>query len=217
MPLAIFDLDNTLLSGDSDYLWGEFLCDRGIVDRERYDRENRRFYEEYKQGTLDIMAFLEFSLKPLSQHDMETLIAWHRDFMAEKIEPLITEKATSLVARHRADGHTLLIVTATNAFVTAPIAKRLGIDNLIATDPEIVDGRYTGHVAGEPSFRDGKVVRLNQWLTDKSETLDGSWFYSDSHNDMPLLEQVENPVAVDPDETLQQEAETRGWPVISLR
>ncbi|MEJ2309544.1 MAG: HAD-IB family hydrolase [Gammaproteobacteria bacterium] len=217
MPLAIFDLDNTLLSGDSDYLWGEFLCDKQIVDRDYYERENQRFYEEYKQGELDIFEFLEFSLQPLSQNDMEQLQAWHREFMHDKIEPLITPKAEELVAMHRERGDTLLIVTATNAFVTAPIAARFGIDNLIATNPEIVAGRYTGHVSGEPSYREGKVVRLKQWLARHGEMLDGSWFYSDSHNDLPLLEIVDNPVVVDPDEILAREAEARGWPVISLR
>jgi HAD superfamily hydrolase (TIGR01490 family) len=217
MSLAIFDLDNTLLSGDSDYLWGEFLCDRNIVDRVHYEAENQRFYEEYKQGALDIMEFLEFSLKPLSQYDMDQLQVWHRDFMSEKIEPLITQKAEKLVEQHRAQGNTLLIVTATNTFVTAPIAQRLGIENLIATDPELVAGRYTGRVAGEPSFREGKVTRLKEWMNNEKETLIGSWFYSDSHNDMPLLEKVDNPVAVDPDDVLKAEAESRGWSVISLR
>ena len=217
MPLAIFDLDNTLLSGDSDYLWGEFLCDRKIVDRDRYESENRRFFEAYKQGTLDINEFLEFSLKPLSEHGMEELQAWHREFMQEKIEPLISDKAEELVASHRDRGDTLLIVTATNAFVTAPIARRFGIENLIATDPEIDAGRYTGRVSGEPSFREGKVVRLQAWLAGREQSLDDSWFYSDSHNDLPLLELVDNPVAVDPDEMLGREANNRGWPVISLR
>ena len=217
MPLAIFDLDNTLLSGDSDYLWGEFLCDRQIVDRDFYERENQRFYEEYKQGKLDFFVVLDFSLRRLSQHDMQQLHAWHREFMKEKIEPLITPRAEELVAMHRERGDTLLIVTATNAFVTAPIAARFGIDNLIATNPEIVAGRYTGHVSGEPSYRQGKVVRLREWLAMHGEMLDGSWFYSDSHNDVPLLEIVDNPVVVDPDEILAREAESRGWPVISLR
>ncbi|MGD8265651.1 MAG: HAD family hydrolase [Chromatiales bacterium] len=217
MTLAIFDLDNTLLSGDSDYLWGEFLCERNIVDSVRYREKNRQFFEAYESGTLDIMEFLEFSLEPLSRNDPKYLARWHAEFMAEKIEPLITDKARQLVEKHRDKGDTLLIVTATNSFVTRPIASRFGIENLIATDPEIAAGRYTGRVTGEPSFREGKVSRLKQWLSNNDETLAGSTFYSDSHNDLPLLELVDSPVAVDPDEILRNEAETRGWPIISLR
>lgn len=217
MTLAIFDLDNTLLSGDSDYLWGEFLCERNIVDSVRYREKNRQFFEAYESGTLDIMKFLEFSLEPLSRNDPQNLAKWHAEFMTEKIEPLITDKARRLVEQHRDKGDTLLIVTATNSFVTRPIASRFGIDNLIATDPEIAAGRYTGRVAGEPSFREGKVTRLRQWLSNNDEALAGSTFYSDSHNDLPLLELVDSPVAVDPDDILKAEAETRGWPIISLR
>ena len=163
------------------------------------------------------MKFLEFSLEPLSRNDPQNLAKWHAEFMTEKIEPLITDKARRLVEQHRDKGDTLLIVTATNSFVTRPIASRFGIDNLIATDPEIAAGRYTGRVAGEPSFREGKVSRLRQWLGNNDETLAGSTFYSDSHNDLPLLELVDSPVAVDPDDILKAEAETRGWPIISLR
>jgi len=217
MPLAIFDLDNTLLSGDSDYLWGQFLGELGAVDRASYERENERFYEDYREGRLDIMAFLAFSLRPLSQHPREELDAWHRRFMQEKIEPLITPAAEQLVARHRAAGDTLMIITATNAFVTAPIAARLGIPHLIATEPETQGDRFTGRVAGVPSFRDGKVSRLQAWLSQHATTLDGSSFYSDSHNDLPLLERVSHPVAVDPDNVLAEHARRRGWPVISLR
>ena len=216
MPLAIFDLDNTLLAGDSDYLWGQFLGELGIVDRSSYERENERFYQEYREGRLDIMAFLAFSLKPLSEHPVEELDAWHAQFMRDKIEPLITAASKRLVAQHRAAGDTLMIITATNAFVTAPIAQRLGIANLIATDPEKADGRYTGRVAGIPSFREGKVNRLRDWLSQENESLDGAWFYSDSHNDLPLLELVSHPVAVDPDPALAAHARQRGWPVISL-
>jgi HAD superfamily hydrolase (TIGR01490 family) len=217
MPLAIFDLDNTLLNGDSDYLWGQFLGELGAVDRASYERENQRFYQDYREGRLDIMAFLAFSLRPLSQYPREDLDAWHRRFMREKIEPLITPAAEQLVERHRAAGDTLMIITATNAFVTAPIAARLGIRHLIATEPEMQGDRFTGLVAGVPSFRDGKVSRLQTWLSRHGTTLDGSWFYSDSHNDLPLLERVSHPVAVDPDDILADHARRRGWPVISLR
>lgn len=217
MPLAIFDLDNTLLSGDSDYLWGQFLGELGAVDRASYERENERFYEDYREGRLDIMAFLAFSLRPLSQYPREQLDTWHRRFMREKIEPLITPAAQRLVERHRADGDTLMIITATNAFVTGPIAARLDIPHLIATEAETQGDRFTGRVAGIPSFRDGKVRRLESWLAENAATLDGSWFYSDSHNDLPLLERVSHPVAVDPDPVLAEQARRRGWPLISLR
>ncbi|MFZ5592701.1 MAG: HAD family hydrolase [Pseudomonadota bacterium] len=217
MNLAIFDLDNTLLGGDSDYLWGRFLVEQGIVDGESYERENRRYYEEYKVGTLDIHEFLRFSLRPLSEHKVETLYAWRELFMKEKIEPIMLPAARELLERHRVQGHTLLIITATNSFVTAPIAKALGVEHLIATEPEMKGGRYTGNVAGTPSFREGKVVRLEEWLRQKGWNLASSWFYSDSHNDLPLLEMATHPVAVDPDDTLAEHARLRGWPVISLR
>ena len=217
MTLAIFDLDNTLLGGDSDYLWGRFLCEKGIVDGRSYDRENLRFYEEYKAGTLDIYEFLRFSLRPLSGHDMETLAGWHRQFMQEKIEPIMLPKANALLQKHRAQGDYLLIITATNRFVTEPIAKAFGVDELIATDPEIVNGRYSGGVSGVPCFQQGKVTRLEQWLQQTGNNLAGSYFYSDSRNDIPLLEMVEKPVAVDPDETLEDHARLKGWPIISLR
>ena len=217
MTLAIFDLDNTLLGGDSDYLWGRFLVEQGIVDGRWYDRENLRFYQEYKAGTLDIYEFLRFSLRPLSEHDMTTLAGWHRQFMKEKIEPIMLPKAAALLEKHRARGDYLLIITATNRFVTEPIAQTLGVDELIATDPEIIDGRYSGGVSGVPCFQQGKVTRLEQWLKQRGHNLAGSHFYSDSRNDIPLLEMVENPVAVDPDETLEDHARMKGWPIISLR
>ncbi len=217
MSLAIFDLDNTLLAGDSDYLWGVFLAEQGVVDGAYYERENERFYREYREGRLDIFEFLRFSLKPLRENDPSRLRRLREQFLEEKIDPIILPAARDLIARHRSAGDTLLIITATNAFVTAPIAERFGIENLIATDPEVVDGRYTGEVAGEPSYREGKVVRLNHWLQSRGETLQGSSFYSDSHNDIPLLEQVDHPIAVDPDEQLAAHASAQGWPIISLR
>lgn len=216
MPLAIFDLDNTLLAGDSDYLWGCFLAELGAVDRASYERENERFYQEYREGRLDIMAFLAFSLRPLAEHPRSQLDAWHAQFMQEKIEPLITRAAEQLIASHREAGDTLMIITATNAFVTAPIARRLGIPHLIATEPETDGERFTGKVAGTPSFREGKVERLESWLDEHDETLIGAAFYSDSHNDLPLLERVFRPVAVDPDEVLREHAHRHGWPIISL-
>ena len=217
MSLAIFDLDNTLLSTDSDHAWGEFLLEQGAVDAVAYHAANERFMADYNAGTLDIHAFLEVALKPLAEHSPEQLAAWHQQFMASKIEPHILPKAEELIARHRTRGDTLLIITATNLFITGPIAERLGIDHLIAVEPEIIDGRYTGRVSGIPSFREGKVTRLEQWLEHQDMTLDGAWFYSDSHNDLPLLEQVDHPVAVDPDDTLRQIAEQRQWRIMSLR
>ena len=217
MPLAIFDLDNTLLAGDSDYLWGVFLAERGIVDPDHYERENERFYREYKEGRLDIYEFLRFSLAPLARHSPADLARWRAAFLAEKIEPIILPKARELVGRHRAAGDLLLIITATNSFVTAPIAARLGIPHLIATEPALRDGRYTGEVDGVPSFREGKVLRLEQWLEAQGATLAGSSFYSDSHNDIPLLERVDHPVAVDPDPALADLAAVRGWRILSLR
>ncbi len=216
MALAIFDLDNTLLAGDSDYLWGRFLVEKGAVDGIRYERENERFYQLYKEGRLDILEFLRFSLAPLRQHSRAMLEAWREEFLETHIAPLISEQSRQLVERHRQAGDTLLIITATNAFVTRPIAQRFGIDHLIATEPETLDGHYTGEVAGEPSFREGKVNRLESWLADHGADLRGSWFYSDSHNDLPLLERVEHPVAVDPDETLAQVARQRQWPILEL-
>ncbi len=217
MALAIFDLDNTLLSGDSDYLWGVFLAEQGIVDGEFYEAENERFYQEYKEGRLDIFEFLSFSLRPLSEHSRERLADWHRQFMQDKILPIISAAARALVEQHRQQGDTLLIITATNTFVTAPIARELGIEHLLATEPEMLDGRYTGRVAGMPCFQQGKVSRLQDWLRRHGETLADSHFYTDSHNDLPLLQCVEHPVAVDPDDTLRQHAQQHHWPIISLR
>ncbi|NEX18855.1 HAD family hydrolase [Thiorhodococcus mannitoliphagus] len=217
MALAIFDLDNTLLDGDSDHLWGRFLASCGIVDGAVYERENERFYREYQAGTLDINEFLRFSLAPLREHPRSQMEALRERFLAEQIEPIMLPAARDLIARHKACGETLLIITATNAFVTAPIAARFGVPHLIATLPEERDGVYTGEVSGVPSFREGKVIRLEAWLTNQGMTLDDSTFYSDSHNDIPLLERVDRPVAVDPDSRLRQTADARGWPVISLR
>ena len=217
MPLAIFDLDNTLLAGDSDYLWGVFLAERGIVDPDHYERENERFYREYKEGRLDIHVFLRFSLAPLARHSPDELAAWREAFLAEKIEPIVLPKALDLVQRHRDAGDLLLIITATNSFVTGPIATRLGIPHLIATEPVLRDGRYTGEVDGIPSFREGKVLRLEQWLEAHGASLAGSSFYSDSHNDVALLERVDHPVAVDPDPALAALAAARGWQILSLR
>ncbi len=217
MALALFDLDNTLLGGDSDYLWGRFLVEQGLVDGERYERENARYYAQYRAGTLDIREFLRFALQPLASHDLATLHAWRTQYLKDKIAPILLPAAQTLVEKHRAQGDTLLIITATNRFVTEPIAALYGVEHLLATEPEMVAGRYTGEVSGVPCYREGKVQRLELWLAEQGMESGEIWFYSDSHNDLPLLERVTHPVAVDPDDTLRQQAETKGWPVISLR
>ncbi|ATG90901.1 HAD family hydrolase [Methylomonas koyamae] len=217
MSLAIFDLDNTLIADDSDFLWGQFLVDRGIVDKDHYEQANKKFYEDYKQGTLDIVEFLHFSLAPLARHDAEQLYRWRDEFIDSLIKPIMLEAARELIDRHSQAGDTLLVITATNRFVTEPIVKLYGIDNLLATTPEFKDGRYTGKFEGTPCFQQGKVELLRDWLAESAETLAGSCFYSDSHNDLPLLNLVDRPVAVDPDAKLRQAAELANWPIISLR
>ncbi len=217
MALAIFDLDNTLIGGDSDVLWGDYLAECGYVDGELQRREHKRFYDEYMQGTLDIHEFLRFQLRVLKENELEHLYAWRADYLQKKIAPIMLTKGMRLLDKHRQAGRRLLIITATNRFLTAPIAESLGVDDLIATEPEMVANRYTGGVSGVPSYARGKVVRLRAWLTEHRESLEESWFYSDSNNDLPLLEEVTYPVAVDPDEKLRSEALRRGWPTISLR
>lgn len=215
--LAVFDLDNTLLAGDSDYLWGQFLVDSGHVNRDSYEAANQRFYEEYQAGTLDIVEFSRFSLQPLTTLDPALLQNLRQQFLEQRIQPVIAPGAAALLNRHRSAGHDLLITTATNSFVTAPIARLLGIDNLLATEPEIVDGRYTGALSGTPNFREGKIIRLQQWMQQQRKSYARIHVYSDSHNDLPLLELADQATAVDPDDTLRVLARERGWPVITLR
>lgn len=218
MTLALFDLDNTLLAGDSDHAWGDFLVARGHVDAEAYRRANDQFYADYQAGTLDIRAFCEFVFAVLARNDRATLEGWRAEFMRECIEPMLQEQAFALLDKHRALGHTLVIITATNRFVTELIARRYGVEHLIATEPEQgADGRYTGRLDGIACFQAGKITRLQAWMAERGETLEGAWFYSDSRNDLPLLEVVAHPVAVDADPTLVATARERGWPVISLR
>jgi len=217
MALAIFDLDNTLLAGDSDHLWGQFLVAQGLEDGTEFARANDAFYRDYQEGSLDIDAFLRFSLRPLRDHPPELLESLRARFVRECIEPLMLPAARALVDRHRAAGDTLLIITASNTFITAPTAALFGVPHLIATDPEVHDGRFTGAVSGIPSFQAGKVARLEVWLAAQGESLAGSSFYSDSHNDLPLLERVDRPVAVDPDAVLREAALARGWDILSLR
>ncbi|HET8706845.1 MAG TPA: HAD family hydrolase [Pseudomonadales bacterium] len=217
MALAIFDLDNTLLGGDSDHAFGEFLIEERLVDALTHRDANDRFYRQYMDGTLDIHEYLSFALKPLTRLAPEQLVELSRRFVSSKVTPLLLPKANALLDSHRQRGDTLLIITATNRFVTEPIAELLGVPHLIATEPEKVDGRYTGRIVGTPSFQHGKIVRLDEWLQDNPQDLDGSYFYSDSMNDLPLLQQVEYPVAVNPDARLRAHAEKEGWPILDLR
>ena len=220
MNLALFDLDNTLLAGDSDYEWGQFLVDRGVLDADEYEAQNREYYAQYVAGTLDIHEFLGFALRPLARHEPGDLARWHAEFMRTRILPMISEEARALVARHRDTGDLCAIVTATNSFVTRPIAAEFHVTHLIATEPESVNGRFTGRVAGTPCFREGKVERVAGWLGGLGLALKNfasSTFYSDSHNDVPLLERVTRPVVVDPDPQLGAEAARRGWRVMTLR
>ena len=217
MNLTLFDLDNTLLSGDSDFEWAQFLIDKGVLDREVYEARNDFFYAQYKDGTLDIHEFLDFQLKPLSRHRRRVLDEWHAEFMHVKILPIMRPRGRELIAKHRAD--LCAIVTATNSFVTAPIAREFGVEHLIATEPAHVGGEFTGAVAGTPCFREGKVTQLELWLAGRGQTLRSfaeSRFYSDSLNDLPLLTRVTHPVVVDPDDTLRVHAARHGWPIISL-
>lgn len=217
MPLSLFDLDNTLLSHDSDYLWGQFLVDEGIVDRAQYEEKNRQFFEDYEQGRLDIDRYLRFALAPLARFEPTQLEAWRARFVDSIIRPVIAPGATGLLEKHRARGDVLMIISATNLFITEPIAELLGVPHILATRPEKRDGRYTGNYVGQPTFREGKVKALDDWLQEHDMDLEGSYFYSDSQNDLPLLERVDHPVAVNPDPQLQAIATQRGWPVLDLR
>ncbi len=216
MTLALFDLDNTLLSGDSDYEWGQFLVRKNLVDKKAYEEANIRFYEQYKQGELDIYEWSAFTFKPLAERSMKALATLHKEYMQDVILPIMGDKAKATIKHHRQQGHTLIVITATNSFITRPIVEAFGIENLIATESKIVNGRYTTDVDGIPCFSTGKVERLTAWLTRNNESLEGSYFYSDSHNDLPLLEIVDHPIAVDPDGTLEAIAKQREWRITSF-
>jgi len=215
--LVLFDLDNTLLTGDSDFEWAQFLIEQGVLDREVYEARNQAFYDQYRAGTLDIHEFLDFQLKPLSRHPRAQLDAWHRDYMETRVRPMIRGRARATIERHRGD--LCAVITATNSFVTAPIAREFGVAHLIATEPEQRNGEFTGRVSGIPCFKEGKVQRLEAWLADQGRTLaafEESWFYSDSHNDLPLLARVTHPMVAHPDEKLRAQAQRRGWKIVSL-
>lgn len=220
MDLVLFDLDNTLLAGDSDFEWAQFLISKGVLDREVYEARNQTFYDQYKAGTLDIFEFLDFQLKPLARHSRAQLDAWHREFLDTRIRPMMTPQSQALVKEHLASGAVVAIVTATNSFVTGPIARAFGIPHLVATIPAQENGAFTGKPRGTPAFKAGKIERVEAWLESLGlcwESFGKSSFYSDSHNDLPLMNKVNNPVAVDPDDTLRAHATAQGWPVISLR
>tara|TARA_R100001377_G_scaffold73549_2_gene49575 strand:- start:3047 stop:3706 length:660 start_codon:yes stop_codon:yes gene_type:complete len=219
MALAIFDLDNTLLGGDSDHAFGDFLISEGLVDPISHKARNDAFYEQYKLGALDMAAYTEFAVAAVAGASRAQRDALHAKFMASFVEPMMLPAALALLKQHRDAGDYCLIMTATNRYVTEPIAQRLGVDGLIATELELVDDRLTGKVAGIPNFQAGKVRNLERWLAAKAGQLsmDDSVFYSDSFNDLPLLEIATRAVAVDPDETLRKIAQERNWEIISLR
>ena len=220
MNLALFDLDNTILAGDSDYNWSRFLIQEGYLDGAIHAEKNEKFYADYKAGTLDIYAFVEFQFKPLARNPRTVLNQLLKKYVEEVIKPMITEKARALVKRHQDEGDLIIVITATNSFITKPIAELFGIKNLIGTDPEEKEGEFTGKVSGLPSFKEGKVTRLEAWLKGKNLSLasfEQSYFYSDSHNDLPLMQKVTHPVAVDSDDILSEYAKSKGWPQISLR
>ncbi|MBL6690665.1 MAG: HAD family hydrolase [Pseudomonadales bacterium] len=217
MPLAIFDLDETLIATDSDHEWGEYVCDHGLVNEEVHRARNDAFYEQYKAGELDIYEYLAFSCSVLTRYSMDKLQAYRSDFVEKRIAPKMLEKGRALIDEHKNRGDQVMVITSTIEFVTRPIVDAFGIEILIAPDPEIIDNRYTGNIVGVPSFGEGKVTRLKSWMSENNETLNGSYFYSDSHNDLPLLRLVDNPIAVDPDLTLRAEAEKKQWQIISLR
>lgn len=217
MALALFDLDNTLLNGDSDHAWGEFLCDKNIVDAKAYKKANDDFFDDYKNGTLDIIAYQEFALTALIKLSPKERNNLHAMFMHEIISPMMQKKASDKIAEHQSQGDTCVVITATNRFITAPIVSAYGIEHLIATEPEIIDGAFTGKILGDPCFQHGKITKLNTWLETHSHALADAWFYSDSANDIPLMQHIDKPIAVDPDERLYAHALKHDWPVISFR
>lgn len=217
MQLALFDLDDTLLTGDSGWQWAQHLIGLGVLERESFESRSRAFHRQYVDGVLDIQEYLRFQLEPLTRHPRETLAAWRRDYLQIRIKPRLSAGARGLVAKHQGD--LCAILTATNRYITEPIAEELGIANLLATDPEEMDGRFTGGIRGTPCFREGKIARLEAWLASRQQSLadfSAVWFYSDSANDLPLLERATHPVAVDPDDRLREVAAVRGWPILAI-
>lgn len=216
MTLAIFDLDHTLINGDSDYLWGEYMVENGLVDAQEYRQRNQVFYQDYQRGKLDNDTYLAFALAPLTRYSLDELYAWRADFVDKWIRPIVAAGAKSLLQQHRDANHELLMISATNLFITEPVAALLGVPTVLSTEPEIVDNRYTGRYLGTPTYQQGKVTVLEAWLAENGRSLDGSYFYSDSINDLSLLERVDNPVVVHPDSELKSIAASRGWKAIEL-
>lgn len=214
MALAIFDLDHTLLEGDCDQLWGDFLSQKELVDPKQYQSQKDRFYQDYLDGCLDMQAFLSFCVSTLATFSSAQLHALGNEFRERWLKPRIRARGIESVEQHRRQGDTLLIVTATNRFLASEASKLLHIDHLIASELEQSDGRYTGKVIGTPSYREGKVQRLSDWLSQHPFDLSEATFYSDSHNDLPLLKKVGHPIAVNPDLQLEQHAITHHWTIL---
>ncbi len=216
MTLAIFDLDHTLINGDSDHLWGEYMIENGIVDEQAFRQRNDVFYQDYQRGTLDNDQYLAFALEPLTHYSIDELHAWRADYVEKWIRPLIAPGTARLLDEHRQSNHHLMIISATNLFVSEPIGQMLGVTTVLATEPEIIANRYTGRFLGTPTYQQGKVSVLKEWITNNNNDLVGAYFYSDSLNDLALLEQVDNPVTVNPDDDLKLIAEARAWKIIDL-
>jgi HAD superfamily hydrolase (TIGR01490 family) len=216
MTLAIFDLDHTLINGDSDHLWGEYMVENGVVDEQAYRQRNDVFYQDYQRGTLDNDQYLAFALEPLTHYSIDELYAWRADYVEKWIRPLIAPGTARLLDEHRRSNHQLMIISATNLFVSEPIGQMLGVMTVLATEPEIIANRYTGRFLGTPTYQQGKVTVLKEWAANNNHDLVGAFFYSDSLNDLALLEQVDNPVTVNPDDDLKLIAEARGWKIIDL-
>jgi HAD superfamily hydrolase (TIGR01490 family) len=218
--LALFDLDHTLLPIDSDYEWGQFLVRTGAVDAREYQRRNDEFFAQYQAGTLDPVEYLEFALGTLARFPRRELDAMHEQYMREVITPNIRPQARALVQRHADEGDLVAIITATNRFVTAPIARAFGVEHLIAAVPqEDAHGNLTGKLAGTPTSGAGKVEHMHAWLGKLGRPFDSftrSHFYSDSHNDIPLLSVVTHPVATNPSTRLATHASEQGWPLLHL-
>jgi len=218
-PLALFDLDNTLLAGDSDHAWGEFLISQGLVDESQHRATNDAFYEQYKAGKLDIAAYVSFTLESVKHRSMAELTQLHEKFLQDYVKPLILPAGRELIANHQSQGHCCVIVTATNEYITAPISAELGIKHLVPTKLEIIDGHYSGKISGTPNIQEGKIENVQKWLAQQQENFDlqEAYFYSDSFNDAPLLRQVGHPITVDADAQLLALATEKGWKKISLR
>ncbi len=217
--LALFDLDNTLLEGDSDHAWGEFLISNRLVEEKAHREKNDHFYDQYKRGALDIHGYVAFTLESVMRLDSTQRAQLNAQFMEQSVAPIILDKGRELVRSHLEAGDFCIIITATNEFISAPIARLFDVDLLIATELQTIDDKYNGKISGTPCYQDGKVSKLNAWINqqEKRFNLSEAVFYSDSINDLPLLQEVATPVAVDPDQRLRDKAESAGWKILTLR